>query len=282
MNLREALAVAERRLAAAGCETPALDARVLLGHVTGRDHAGLVAHDRDPLGAQAAAFEAALGRREKREPVAYIVGEKEFFSLPFVVGPDVLVPRPETELLVEAGAPFLRGGRRSPTVVDVGTGSGVLAVCLARECPDARVFGLDRSAGALRIARANAVRLLDSSEPVGLLLGDLTACLRADSVDLLVSNPPYLTPAELAGAAPELGFEPRLALEGGDADGLGAVRALLADAGRVLRPGGRLLCEIGAGQGVFASEVASGLGFRGVGVLRDLEGRARVLRADAA
>lgn len=288
MTLRDALIAAERRLAAAGCETPGLDARVLLGHVTGHSEAGLIAHDRDPLGEAEEAYEALLRRREQREPVAYLTGEKEFYSLSFAVGPEVLVPRPETELLVDQALEYLAAREEARSVVDVGTGSGAIALSLRHELRghgDLSILALDCSEEALGVARENARRLLGESTGVesGLRFaaGDLTRALDSDSVDLVVSNPPYLTRAELEEAPPELAFEPRGALDGGADDGLGLVRELVADAARVLRPGGRLLCEIGHEQGKVATEIAEGLGFARVQVLRDLGGRARVLRGDA-
>lgn len=281
MTLREALAAAERRLAVAGCDTPALDARVLLGHVTGRDHAGLLAHDLDALGSGEAVFEALVRRREAREPIAYLTGQKEFYSVSFEVGPPVLVPRPETELLVEAGLSFL-GPRAGAAVADVGTGSGAVAILLARDS-QAVVTALDLSIDALAVARRNAVRLLPGPARARLhfLRGNLTACLPGGSVDLVAANPPYLTDEEMRTASPELAFEPRIALDGGTADGLGVVRELIADARRILRPGGRLLCEIGVRQGDAVVEVASALGFVAAEVLRDLEGRPRLFSADA-
>lgn len=292
MTLREALAAAERRLAAVGCETPGLDARVLLAHVTGCDEAGLLAHDHEPLGRYAAGFEALVSRRERREPVAYLTGHKEFFSLRFEVTPDVLVPRPETELLVAAGLEFASASAPPLSLVDVGTGSGAIALCLAHELRGRgsdsvrTIVALDRSKRALAVARRNATRLLTDGPlrvpHVGFVQGDLSTSLAPASVDLVVSNPPYLTSEELRRAPPELAFEPRLALDGAAADGLQVVRRLIADARRVLRPGGRLLCEIGAAQAFSTSGVARGLGFADVGVLRDLAGRSRVLRADVA
>lgn len=286
MTLREALITAERRLAAAGCDTPGLDARVLLGHVTGFSEAGLIAHDRDPLGDAEAAYESLVSRRERREPVAYVTEEKEFYSLVFRVGPEVLVPRPETELLVEQALEFLSASPGARWVVDVGTGSGAVAIALRHELRARRglaILGIDCADPALAVARGNAARVVPGSTPGALdfVRADLTRALAPGSVDLVVSNPPYLTRAELDGAPPELGFEPRGALEGGGDDGLALVRALLLDAARVLRPGGRLLCEIGHQQGKVARRAAEGLGFDRVQVLRDLAGRPRVLRGDA-
>lgn len=285
MTLREALIAAESRLEAAGCDSPALDARVLLGHVLGFDEAAMIAHDRDPLGAAEAPFEALLRRRVAREPVAYLTGRKEFYSLSFDVGPTVLVPRPETELLVDAALEFLRPRTGPQSVVDVGTGTGAIALTIACQMAERRdlfVLALDRSREALVMARSNADRLVATNvEPdLRFARGNLTTALPASSIDLVVSNPPYLTRAEMENAPPELGFEPSLALDGRSEDGLGVVRELFADALRVLRPGGRLLCEIGAGQQKLAMDIARGLGFGRVEVLRDLAGRPRMLRAD--
>lgn len=288
MTLREALGEAERRLAAAGCETPGLDARVLLKHVTGRTDAGLIAGSRDPLDdGERRRFEDLVARRADRVPVAYLTGHREFFSVELEVSPAVLVPRPETETLVEAALEFLRGrsGSGPVTVVDVGTGTGAIPLALASEWEperasgaDLRLVAVDCSADALSVARRNAAR--GAPGRVALLRGDLSTALRAARVDLLLSNPPYLTPAEIAAGAPELAFEPRLALDGQSSDGLHVVRRVLQEAARVLRPRARTLVEIGAEQARAVEEFALGLGFHNVEVLRDLGGRPRVLRAD--
>jgi release factor glutamine methyltransferase len=281
VNLRAALLQARRRLEEAGCETPDLDARVLLGHVTGYDHARLITRDREELGDRAADFEAMLRRREAREPVAYLTGRREFRSLEFEVGPGVLVPRPETELLVERATAFLRDRSGTARVADIGTGSGILAICIAREFPSARIWAVDRSAAALEIARRNAARLRGEGAGVLFSLSNLVDSFAPQTLDLVVSNPPYLSASDLAGAAPELSFEPRVALEGGP-DGLDVFRDLARGARRVLRPGGRLLVEIGLEQAKDAQKILLGSGFARAGVLLDLEGRARVVEADPA
>ena len=288
MTLREALGEAERRLAAAGCETPGLDARVLLKHVTGRTDAGLIAGSRDGLDeGERRRFEDLVARRADRVPVAYLTGRREFFSVELDVSPAVLVPRPETETLVEAALQFLRGRSDSgpATVLDLGTGTGAIPLAVASQWEterasgaDLRLVAVDCSAGALAVARRNAAR--ESPGRVALVRGDLSTAVRSASVDVLLSNPPYLTPAELAAGAPELAFEPSLALDGQSPDGLHVVRRVLQEAARVLRPRGRTLVEIGAGQAGAVEEFALGLGFRDVEVLRDLGGRPRVLRAD--
>lgn len=281
MNLRDALLQARKRLEEAGCESPDLDARVLLGHVTGYDHARLIARDREELGDRASAFEALIRRREAREPVAYLTGRREFRSLDFEVGPGVLVPRPETELLVERATAFLLERGAGANVVDVGTGSGVLAICISRDFPAACTWAVDRSPAALEIACRNADRLRGGGPGILFLHSNLVDSFGPHTLDLVVSNPPYLSASDLAGAPPELSFEPRLALEGGR-DGLDVLRDLAHGARRVLRPGGRLLVEIGPQQAGEVRKILLGSGFARAGVLVDLEGRARVLEADSA
>jgi release factor glutamine methyltransferase len=238
-----ALASAIARLRAAGVEEPAADAQVLLAHTLATSRAGVIAAARDPLDPAAAGrLEALLSRRAAREPVAYVVGVREFWSLPLAVDRRVLIPRPETELLVEAA---LRRAPHARRVLDVGTGSGAVAAALACELPRSTVWASDCSLGALAVACGNCAR---HAPGVGLLAGDLLAPVRARSIDLVVSNPPYVREADLAGVAPEVReFEPREALAAG-VDGLAVLRRLVAEAARVLVPGGWLLVEIGAGQ----------------------------------
>jgi release factor glutamine methyltransferase len=270
-----ALAAAVARLAAAGVAEPRADAEVLLAHALGTTRAGLVVAARRPLApAPAATFAALLARRAAREPLHYLVGEREFWSLPFAVDRRVLVPRPETELLVETALRLAPGARR---VLDVGTGSGVVAAAVARERPAARVWAVDREAGALAVARANLAR---HAPGVALVRGDLVAAFRAAAFDLVVSNPPYCAAAELAGLEPEVrDHEPRAALVAGR-DGLAALRALLADAPRVLEPGGWLVLELGAGQApaVRAAAAAEG-GWVAPETVRDAAGIERVFAA---
>jgi len=238
-----ALAGAVARLRTAGVPEPDADAQVLAAHALGTSRTGVFAATRDVMPAAAAArFEALLARRLRREPLAYVTGEREFWSLPLAVDRRVLIPRPETEVLVEAAV------RRCPaaeTVLDCATGSGAVALALATELPDARVWASDRSTAALAVARGNGAR---HAPRVRFVAGDLLTCFRDGVVDLLVSNPPYLRDGEIAGVEPEIReFEPRQALAAGP-DGLDALRALVADGARVLRPGGWLLLEVGAGQ----------------------------------
>ncbi len=233
-----------------------------------------------------------IERRRRREPVAYLIGEQEFWSLPFTVTPDVLIPRPETEMLVsaalEGGAPAApvasgRGDsmqqapreRRPPALLDIGTGSGCIAVALARELSDARITAVDCSLAALDVARTNATRH-GVAERIIFLAGDLYEPLPDGATfDLIVSNPPYLAPGD--PASPELAFEPRSALQAG-ADGLDVVRRLIAGAPARLVPGGRLLVEIGAGQADAVQALATAVGFQ-VRVEPDLAGIPRLLVA---
>jgi release factor glutamine methyltransferase len=237
------LAAAIARLRTAGVPEPEADAQVLLAYALGTTRAGVIAASRDALRpAVAARFEAALERRGMREPVAYIVGEREFWSSPLAVDRRVLIPRPETELLVELACRLAPGAR---AVLDCATGSAALAVALARELPAARVWASDRSRDALAVARRNVAR---HAPAVRLVAADLLAAFRDGAFDLVVANPPYCAECEIEGLCPEVrDFEPRQALAGG-ADGLDVLRALVPEATRVLAPGGWVLLEVGAGQ----------------------------------
>jgi release factor glutamine methyltransferase len=233
--------MAVRRLAAAGVPEPRADAEVLLGFVLGTSRAGVIAAGRDRVSpVLAARFDALVARREAREPVAYIVGEREFWSLAFVVSPAVLIPRPETELVVETALAVAPSARR---ILDVGTGSGAIAIALAQERPSAFVVASDRMPAALAVARANVARL---GARVACLGADLGSALRDRAFDLVVSNPPYCVRG--AVEQPEVrDWEPPSALYGGD-DGLDVVRGLVCDAGRLLVADGWLVMEIGTGQ----------------------------------
>jgi len=247
-----ALARATALLAPIANDEARLEAEVLLRHVLGLTHAQLYAQLARPLLAdQAAAYNDLLARRLAHEPVAYLTGHREFFGLDFLVNRHVLIPRPETELLVELG---LSEARRlahlapaSLTIADVGTGCGCVAINLAVHLPAARVYALDASAPALTIAAANC-RRHDVAGRVTLLLGDLLAPL-PEVVHIIVANLPYVSSTELATLPPEIRLhEPRAALDGGE-DGLAALRRLLAQAAGHLLPGGAVLLEIGHGQG---------------------------------
>jgi release factor glutamine methyltransferase len=237
----DALADAAERLLAAGIPEPRADAEVLFAHALGTTRAGLVAATSRPL-PPGIALDALLERRVRREPVQHIVGEWEFWSLPLKVDRRVLVPRPETELVVETA---LRVAPRARRILDVGTGSGALAAALAGERPEASVWASDVSSDALAVARLNLAR---HAPRVALVRADLLAPFRAGAFDLIVANPPYLAEDEVPGLAPEVrDHEPRVALVAGR-EGLDALDALVSAAPDVLAPGGWLVLEMGVGQ----------------------------------
>jgi release factor glutamine methyltransferase len=226
--------------------------------------------------AAAARFLRLVEKRRRRVPLAYLTGEREFWSLSFRVFPGVLIPRSDTECLVESAV--RRSSGEPETIVDLGTGSGCVAIALSRELPAARIFAVDRSRRALRAARFNADR--HSAASVTWLEGDFFAPLpgriRARNVDMIVSNPPYIADAEWRRLAPEVReHEPKRALAAGP-DGLDFIRRLASDAGKVLRPGGWLIFEIGAGQ-AGAAAALFGEEWGAPSAERDLAGIPRVI-----
>ncbi len=270
VTVREALDSAVIAIGAAGSDTPRLDAEVLLAAALGIDRTALFLDPaREVQGAAVRAFQDAVRRRSAgREPVAYITGTRGFRHIDLCVDARVLVPRPETELLVEVGVELLGEGAR---VVDVGTGSGAVALALASERPDLRVLATDVSADALAVARANAERL--GLGAVVFAQGDLLAAL--GEVDAVLSNPPYVADGERAALAPEITrHEPPGALFAG-ADGLDVIRRLVpaaADAGARL-----LAIELGAGQAPAVADLMMRAGFGDVQPRRDLGGVERVV-----
>lgn len=269
----EVIAAARRRLARAPFEPSTREATLLLAHVLGRDEVDLIAHPRTRLSAtEADRFERLLERRLTGEPVAYLTGEREFYGRLFRVDSRVLIPRPETEHLVEAVLALDLPPR--PRLLDVGTGSGCLALTLAAERPDARVVATDHSLGALAVASLNR-RRLDLEERVRLVAGDLVASLRVDGFDAVVSNPPYIDPAERAGLSPEVrDFEPPTALFAPPGELL-LVRRLL-DLLAAVRPGTPLLLEIGLGQDEPLARLLKSTPFRLERLLPDYAGIPRV------
>jgi release factor glutamine methyltransferase len=275
LTVARALRTARARLSEAGLETPGLDAEVLLRHILGWDRTQILTRPETKLKAEAAArFDRLLSERLCGVPVAYLIGEREFMELPFSVSPSVLVPRPETEILVEWAADWLRPGDRD-RVVDVGTGSGAIALSLAHllgEDWSGSITGIDVSPEALQVAERNRAALgLDERVSLrhGYLLRDETT-----HVDLILANLPYLRPDQVDGN-PDLAAEPRLALDGG-ADGLDLVRELLTDAPRVLAPGGAIGLEIDPSQAKAVQGLAvASFPDAAVTVLHDLAGHAR-------
>jgi len=276
------VADARRDLAAGfrshGLDSPDLDARLLVGHALGLDHAALASGaDRKLTADEIERIGAYAARRRGREPVARILGLREFWGLPLRITPAVLVPRPETESVVEAA---LAGTARDRAlrIADLGTGSGAILLALLSELMDARGVGTDRDSAALAAAGLNAGSL-GLRERAAFVACDFGAAL-AGSFDLVVSNPPYIRTAEIAALAPEVReFDPRLALDGGP-DGLAAYRAIAADARRLLAPGGRLVVEVGWDQAdaVVAAFAAAELD-TGTPPRRDLAGVPRAVIA---
>jgi release factor glutamine methyltransferase len=277
-TLRHLLNDATRTLATSS-STPRLDAEMLLAHVLGWPRSRLLAcSDETPDAAQAAAFEQLVARRLALEPVAYLVGQREFYGLEVHVDARVLVPRPETELLVELaiGQAQGRAAQVQPLVLaDVGTGSGAIALALAAHLPQAHIYATDISRGALEVAAANVARH-GLQQRITLLEGDLLAPL-PQPVPIIVSNPPYTLLSQIDRNVYQ--HEPHLALDGGP-DGLVLYRRLLEQAPRWLLPGGALLLEIGAAQAAsVVALVRAAFGRPHIAVQRDLAGHPRVVVA---
>jgi release factor glutamine methyltransferase len=265
---------------AAGIDMPELDARILVGHALSLDHASLAAAATRSLdAAEAAAIATLAGRRFTREPVARIIGRKEFWSLDLAVDAATLVPRPETETLVTATLAAIEtgGARTRPLrIADLGTGCGAILLALLTELPAAFGVGTDASASALAVARGNARRLrLDRAAYVAT---DLAAALRGP-FDVIVSNPPYIASGDIAKLPPEVRlFDPHSALDGGP-DGLDFYRAIAASAPALLRSDGIVVVEIGAGQAEPVAALLTGAGLAPSPPHADLNGVPRALVA---
>ncbi len=268
------------QLLSASSDLPQLDAELLLAHELRRPRSRLLSHGAEPVPpASVARYHALLRRRQAGEPIAYLTAEREFWSLRLMVDPAVLIPRPETELVVERALALLpeRGAAapaRAVQVADLGTGSGAIALALAAERPGWQLVATDRSRAALQIARANAARL--QLRNLEFLEGDWCAPLAGRHLDAILSNPPYVAAHDPALAA--LRFEPAEALSPGPS-GLEALAAIIAAAPSVLRPGGALVLEHGAQQGPAVAALLVAAGFARVGCYRDLAGHDRVTEA---
>lgn len=270
-----ALNATAKRLADAGIESARLDARLLVGAAVGETAAGVIARPERALSAsQARALAATVARRCAREPMAHILGAREFWSLDFEVSPSVLTPRSDSETVIEAACDHLAPSGEPIRVVDLGTGSGCLLIALLHEYGAATGIGVDIDPAAVALARRNAERL-GVADRAMFLAGSWTAPL-SGRFDLVVSNPPYIASGAIADLAPEVSlFEPRLALDGGS-DGLAAYRALLPLAREILAPKGYLLLEIGAGQGAPIRCLAQACGLETVDIRADMAAVPRV------
>ncbi len=265
----------------AGIDSPRLTAEVLLAQALGCSRLDLyLTYDRPLTPAERAAFRELVRRRLDRCPTAYLTGRREFWKIALAVGPGVLIPRPETEVLVQAALEHLAGGdRREPRLLDLCTGSGAVALALAAEVPGARVTAVDSSVEALDWARRNAADL-GLTERVDLVAGDLFGPLEPGArFEVITANPPYVREDEWDGLAPEIkGHEPRRALVAGPT-GLEVIARLAADSPPFLAPGGALLCEIGAGQ-AGAAEALFAEYYGRVSLRADLQGVPRVVQAE--
>ena len=272
MNVRDLLAMASQRL---GGGDARLEAELLLAHALGTTRARLYAWpEHEPEAHQRAVFERLVDARVRGEPIAYLTGRREFWSLDLAVTPDVLIPRHETELLVELALERIPRDRTSH-VADLGTGSGAIALAIARERPLAHVTATDASTGALDVARGNATRLGLSN--VAFAAGDWLAAVGDARFDVIVSNPPYIAADDAHLAQGDLRFEPASALASG-ADGLDAIRRIVADASSHLADGGALLLEHGFDQSARVRALLEAAGFGNVASDRDTGGHERVTR----
>jgi release factor glutamine methyltransferase len=283
MTIREALREGAARLRSAGVESPGLDAALLLSFILKTTREKLITADTAPLsGETETEFGRLLDRRAAGECAAYILGFKEFWGLDFAVTPDVLVPRPETETLVEATLAALPPAEESGPVVllDLCAGSGAVAIALKHERPLLEVYGTDISPRALAMARKNAALLLGgkerSPEPIHFLEGDLFGPVPPLRFDLITANPPYVPSSKIPQLSREVRFEPRLALDGGE-DGLDLARRIAEGAPAFLKNGGRLLMEADPGQMQSLALILKKGGYRNIALHRDLSGLNRVI-----
>jgi len=274
---------ASRRLAAAGIESSHLDAQLLMAEAAGITREAVITGSIDLSPSILKKFDAMVARREKRDPVAYIVGHKEFYSLDFEVNRFVLIPRPETEFVVDAALECI-GGKDNSRVLDIGTGSGAIAIAIAVNAPSAQITAVDISADALALASRNA-RRHRVEDRVTFRRADCFEVLDGGSVletfELIASNPPYLDDAEIAALDLDVrGYEPRVALSAG-AIGVDILRRIATDAPQHLAGYGELMVEVGPGQATAIAKLVEEAGLGVVAVINDFAGHPRVVRARA-
>ncbi len=275
---------AARRLADAGIESSRLDAELLMAAATGVTREAVLTGSIELSPPTLKNFDASIARREKREPVAYILGHKEFYSLDFEVSPAVLIPRPETEFVVTAALECI-AGKANARVLDIGTGSGAIAIAIVVNAPNMQVTAIDISADAIAVASRNA-RIHRVEDRVTLRRADcfdvLDGRAALGSFDAIVSNPPYLDDAEIAALEPDVrGYEPRVAMSAG-AGGLNILRRIVAGAPAHLANDGELIVEVAAGQAAAVAKLFEEASLKVVSVINDLAGRPRVVRARRA
>jgi release factor glutamine methyltransferase len=250
-----------------------LEAQVLLRYSLKVDHAWLLSHENDALQPNIhAGFEALLKRRLNGEPIAYILGKREFYGLKFMVTPDTLIPRPDTETLVDAALAKISADK-SCSVLDLGTGTGVIAIAIASQRPRSEVIATDQSPAALALAEANAQKLEVNN--VQFALGDWFATLKGQTFDVIVSNPPYIAEHDEHLNQGDLRFEPRAALASGE-DGLNDIRKIIQAASQHLKPQGWLMLEHGHDQAKRVASLMENAGFKSISSIADLPGMLRV------
>ena len=266
-------------LAGQGIDTARLDAELLLAHALATDRLDLyVNYEKPVLPAERAIYrELVTKRAQQRVPVSQLLGEREFWSLRFSVNGDVLTPRPETEVLVAAALDAMSELDRAYRVLDVGTGSGAIALAIASERPKAHLTASDVSISALKVARANADQL-QLKDRVRFVEGSLFAAVPGETFDLVIANPPYVARSERAALPPELSHEPEIALFGGE-DGYAVLRPLVVQVGTALNDGGLFLVELDPRQADTVMSWCREAGLADVSVLHDLAGRARAVSA---
>lgn len=278
MNVQECIVEASSIFSSAGIAEPSREARSLLAFALGRETTYLFAHPESRLSqTELSRYRELVRRRESHEPLQYIVGKQEFFALDFKVSPDVLIPRPETELLVETAIKLLKTVD-SPRICEVGVGSGCISVALLKNLPAAIVIGLDISAPALEIARANAV-IHKVADRLTLHYSDMFSKLEERGFDAIVSNPPYVVVQDFGYLQPEVrDYEPRIALTDG-ADGLIIIRQLISESPRFLVPGGLLIFEFGFDQVENVKRLLDSKIWRSIEISADLQGIPRTATA---
>jgi len=277
VSLRELYHQGREVIRQSGMDNPELEASLLLAKALSIEAKDIYAHPERQLGPEEVEeFNRLLERRIRREPMAYILGEKEFYSRSFTVTPDVLIPRPETEILVEEALKILENFT-SPWIIDVGTGSGCIAVTLGCERRDARIFATDISYEALLVARENSDRH-GVSQGVSFICSDLLGCFKDESFDLVVSNPPYVKGSDYPGLDREVrDYEPKLSLLGGE-EGIDYIKEIVLQSKTVLKKGGWCIIEVGVNQSGRVTEMFEEAGFKDISLTRDLSGIERVIK----